>query len=333
MHIRLGAEADAVVVAPATANFLARAAHGMADDLLTTLLLATRAPVLLCPAMNERMYSHAQTQRNLRHLREEVGYGIVGPGVGPLAVGEGEGPGRMVEVDEIVEEVGRALGTDPLWVAREVLVTAGPTWEAIDPVRFVGNRSSGKMGFALAAAARRRGARVTLVTGPSSLSDPAGVEVVRVESAEAMAEAVLQRVPEADVLAFAAAVADFRPADARSRKLKRSRDGSEIDLRLESTPDIALAASELRKAGAVTLGFALETEDLVENAREKLRRKGFDLMAANPAMEEGVGFHADRNRVTLLEAQGEVEELPPLPKDEVAERLLDRLSALLPDPS
>lgn len=333
LHIRLGVEADAVVVAPATANFLARAAHGMADDLLTTTLLATRAPVLLCPAMNERMYAHSQTQRNLRHLREEVGYTLVGPGVGPLAVGEGEGPGRMVEVDEIVERVGRALGADPLWVDREVLVTAGPTWEAIDPVRFVGNRSSGKMGFALAAAAWRRGARVTLVTGPSSLSDPTGVEVVRVESAEEMAEAVLQRVPGADVLAFAAAVADFRPVDPRNQKLKRSRDGSEIDLRLESTPDIALAANGLRKAGAVTLGFALETEDLLENAREKLRRKGFDLLAANPATEEGVGFHADRNRVTLLEGQAEVEELPPLPKDEVAERLLDRLSALLPDPS
>jgi phosphopantothenoylcysteine decarboxylase/phosphopantothenate--cysteine ligase len=333
LHIRLGMEADVVVVAPATANFLARAAKGMADDLLTTLLLVTRAPVILCPAMNERMYSHPQTQKNLKHLSQELGYGLAGPGVGPLAEGEGEGPGRLLEPDAIVEHIGRGLGRSPGWEGREVLISAGPTWEAIDPVRFVGNRSSGKMGFALAEAAWRRGSKVTLVTGPSPLHDPEGVHVVRVESAGEMAQAILQRTPSADVLAFAAAVADYRPMDPRDQKLKRSRAGSELTLKLGPTQDIALAAKDLRRAGAVTLGFALETEDLEENAQEKLEAKGFDLIAANPALEEGVGFEADKNRVTVLDAQGGVEELPVLPKEEVAERLLDRISAFLSEPA
>jgi phosphopantothenoylcysteine decarboxylase/phosphopantothenate--cysteine ligase len=333
LHIRLGVEADAVVVAPATANFLARAAHGMADDLLTTLLLATRAPVILCPAMNERMYAHPQTQRNLDHIARELGYTMAGPGVGPLAVGEGEGPGRLLEPDAIVAHVGRALGRDRPWEGLEVLITAGPTREAIDPVRYVGNRSSGKMGYALAEAAWRRGSKVTLVSGPSSLPDPVGVEVVRVESAGEMAEAVLQRTPSADVLAFSAAVADYRPLDPRDTKLKRARDGSELTLSLRATQDIALAAKEVRRAGTVTLGFALETENLRENAGKKLEAKGFDLVAANPALEEGVGFDTSKNRVTVLDAQGGVEELPVLPKEEVAERLLDRVSALLSDPA
>jgi phosphopantothenoylcysteine decarboxylase/phosphopantothenate--cysteine ligase len=333
LHIRLGVEADVVVVAPATANFLARAAHGMADDLLTTLLLATRAPVILCPAMNERMYANPQTQKNLNHLSQELGHRLAGPGVGPLAVGEGEGPGRMLETDAIVDHVGRALGQIPSWEGLEVLITAGPTREAVDPVRFLGNRSSGKMGFALAAAAWRRGSDVTLVSGPSSLPDPVGVRVVRVESAGEMADEVLQRAPSADVLAFAAAVADFRPEEPRDHKVKRSREGSELTLKLGPTRDIALASQDLRKAGAVTLGFALETEDLTENARKKLEAKGFDLIAANPATEVGVGFDGDRNRVTVLDAHGGVEELPVLPKDEVAERLLDRVSAFLPEPA
>ncbi len=184
LHIHLGQEADAVVVAPATANFLSRAAQGAADDLLTTLLLVTRAPVILCPAMNERMYSHPQTQVNLQHLSETLGYTLAGPAAGPLAVGEGDGHGRMLEVDQIVDHLGRALGRDSAWEGRSVLVTAGPTREALDPVRFLGNRSSGKMGFALASAAWRRGAKVSLVAGPSVLPDPPGIETTRVESIE-----------------------------------------------------------------------------------------------------------------------------------------------------
>ncbi|MFO8174149.1 MAG: bifunctional phosphopantothenoylcysteine decarboxylase/phosphopantothenate--cysteine ligase CoaBC [Gemmatimonadota bacterium] len=333
VHIRLGAEADVVLVAPATADFMARASQGMADDLLTTLLLVTRAPVLLCPAMNERMYSHPQTRRNLRHLSRELGYILVGPDVGPLAVGEGEGRGRLAEPEEILEHVGRAVGADSRWMDREVLVTAGPTREKLDPIRFLGNRSSGRMGFALARAAWRRGAKVRLVTGPSMLPDPAGVETLRVESAEEMEEAVLARTSQADVLIFAAAVADYRPRDPRARKVKRSREGGGMELHLEPTRDIALASVEARKPGSVALGFALETEDLKENARRKLTEKAFQLIAANSAVEAGAGFDANTNRVTILDLDGGVEELPVLSKDEVAERLLDRLSELLPDSS
>jgi phosphopantothenoylcysteine decarboxylase/phosphopantothenate--cysteine ligase len=331
LHIRLGLEADVVVVAPATANFLARAAQGVADDLLTTLLLVTRAPVILCPAMNERMYSHRQTQANLEHLSGTLGYALCGPGEGPLAVGEGQGHGRMLEPEEISEHVGRALGADPTWVGRQVLVTAGPTREALDPVRFLGNRSSGKMGFSLASAAWRRGASVTLVAGPSPLPDPIGVHTVRVESAEEMAQAVLDRHGEAGILIFAAAVADYRPQEPRDRKVKRSVAGEELSLRLEPTLDISRATLEGRLPGAVALGFALETEDLRENATRKLREKGFHLIAANPALEEDAGFDVDTNRVTILDREGGVEELPVLSKDEVAERLLDRLTRLLPD--
>lgn len=331
VHIRLGAEAHVVVVAPATADFLARAAQGMADDLLSTLLLVTRAPVLLCPAMNDRMYSHPQTQQNLRHLAETLGYALVGPGKGPLAVGEGEGRGRLVESEEILEHVGRALGLDSRWVDREVLVTAGPTREELDPVRFLGNRSSGRMGFALARAAWRRGARVRLVTGPSPLPDPPGVETIRVESAEEMEKAVLAQSPQADILVFAAAVADYRPRDPVTAKVKRSRKGDGMEIHLEPTPDIALASLKSRKPGSLALGFALETEDLRENARRKLKEKDFQLIAANSAVEEGAGFDVDTNRVTILDTDGGAEELPVLPKDEVAERLLDRLSELLPE--
>jgi len=331
LHIRLGAEADVLVVAPATADFMARAAQGMADDLLTTLLLATRAPVVLCPAMNERMFDHPQTRLNLKHLQEELGYGVAGPGRGPLAYGEGDGPGRMLEPEEITEHVGRALGRDPAWEGREVLITAGPTREPLDPVRFVGNRSSGRMGFALAGAAWRKGANVTLVTGPSALSDPPGVKTFRVETGAEMKAQVLSHTPAADVLLFSAAVSDFRPADPKARKMKRSRKGDDLDIHLSPTDDIALATLEGRKPGAVALGFALETEDLKGNARRKLKEKGFDLIAANNPLEKGAGFDVDTNRVTILDIDGGVEALPLLPKEEVAEKLLDRLANLLPD--
>ena len=330
LHIRLGMDADAVVVSPATANFLARAAQGLADDLLTTLLLVNRAPVILCPAMNDRMYTHPQTQANLERLSGTLGYTLAGPAVGPLAVGEGEGHGRMLEPPEIIDHLGRALGAHPAWDGRKVLVTAGPTREALDPVRFLGNRSSGKMGYALASAAWMRGGKVTLVSGPSTLPDPTGVETLRVESAEEMAQAVLDRHGQAEVLIFAAAVSDYRPQNPRERKVKRSMAGV-VDLRLEPTMDISRATLPGRMPGALALGFALETEDLRENAARKLREKGFHLIAANRALEEGAGFEVDTNKVTILDREGGVEELPVLPKEGVAERLLDRLTKLLPD--
>jgi len=328
-HIHLGTEADVVVVAPSTADFMARAAQGLADDLLATTLLVTRAPVVLCPAMNERMFSHPQTQANLRHLQDSLGYQLAGPGEGPLAYGEGAGPGRMLEPDEILQYVGRALGKDPAWKGREVLVTAGPTREPLDPVRFFGNRSSGRMGFALASAAWRRGADVTLVTGPSALEDPTGVKTLRVETGEEMKSQVMSSLPEADVLLFSAAVSDFKPEDANEQKLKRSRKGQGLEIRLSPTSDIALATLGGRKTGSVALGFALETDDLLANARRKLREKGFDIIAANSASEEGAGFDVSTNRVTILDTEGGLEELPILPKDEVAEKLLDRLTPLL----
>jgi phosphopantothenoylcysteine decarboxylase/phosphopantothenate--cysteine ligase len=328
-HIRLGATADAVVVAPATADFLARAAQGLADDLLTTTLLVTRAPVVLCPAMNDRMYGHPQTQRNLVHLRDELGYQVAGPGQGPLAFGEGSGPGRMLEPLEIIEHVGRALGRDAAWEGRRVVVTAGPTREALDPVRFLGNRSSGRMGFALAAAAWRRGAEVILVTGPTALEDPPGVETRRVETGEEMRDEVVGALPEADVLVFAAAVSDFKPETPNQQKLKRSRRGQGMQVQLAPTTDIALETVAGRKTGAVALGFALETEDLLTNARRKMKEKGFHLIAANSASEEGAGFDVSTNRITILDTEGGVEELPVLPKDEVAEKLLDRLTHFL----
>lgn len=330
-HIRLGMEADVVVVAPSTADFLARAAQGLADDLLATTLLVTRAPVVFCPAMNERMFSHPQTQSNIRHLQDRLGYRVAGPGEGPLAYGEGEGAGRMLEPEEIIQHVGRALGRETAWDGREVVVTAGPTREPLDPVRFLGNRSSGRMGFALASAAWRRGAEVTLVTGPSALPDPPGVHTIRVETGEEMKAQVLSVLPRADVLVFAAAVSDFKPKDANEQKLKRSRKGQGMEMRLSPTADIALATVEGRKPGAVAVGFALETEDLLGNARRKLKEKGFDLIAANSASEEGAGFDVDTNRVTFLDTEGGVEGLPLLPKDEVAEKLLDRLTHLLRD--
>ncbi|MEX1259070.1 MAG: bifunctional phosphopantothenoylcysteine decarboxylase/phosphopantothenate--cysteine ligase CoaBC [Gemmatimonadota bacterium] len=325
LHLRIAAEADLVLVAPATADLIARAAQGRANDLLASVLLATRAPVLLAPAMNDRMYSHPQTQRNVAHCRDVLGYGIAGPAVGALAVGEGEGPGRMLEPEEIVDFAGRVLGNDPLFAARHVMVTAGPTREAIDPVRYVGNRSSGRMGFALAREAWLRGAQVTLVSGPSQLPDPAGVRTLRVESAAEMLEEARAAVPTADVLIFAAAVADFRPSTRSAEKWKRSEAGPTPTISLAENPDVALETLPLRRKGAIAVGFALETGKLVERAQAKLQAKDFDLIVANDPEEEGAGFEVATNRATILDREGGEEALPLLSKDEVALRVLDRV--------
>ena len=329
LHIKLGSEADVVCVAPATADLIARAAQGRADDLLTTTLLATRAPVLICPAMNDRMYSHPQTQANLAHLQDALSYRVAGPGTGPLAAGEGDGPGRMLEAHEIVEEIGRVLSEASALRGKKVLITAGPTREAIDPVRFIGNRSSGRMGFALAAAAWRRGADVTVVAGPVHLPVPYGVEVISVETAREMLDSVSKHLPEADVSVFAAAVADYRPADPSEQKLKRADVGSDMTVKLTENPDVALETRALRKTGSVSVGFALETKSLMENAQAKLESKGFDLIVANEADAEGTGFEVETNHVLLLGADVEAEELPLLPKDEVAEVIFDRVSGIM----
>ncbi|MHB1194383.1 MAG: bifunctional phosphopantothenoylcysteine decarboxylase/phosphopantothenate--cysteine ligase CoaBC [Longimicrobiales bacterium] len=329
LHISLGRDADVVCVAPATADFLARAAQGRADDLLCTTLLATRAPVVVCPAMNDRMFAHPQVQANLAHARDFLGYRMAGPAEGLLAVGEGEGPGRMLEPWQIVEHVGRALGRDAALAGRRVLVTAGPTREPVDPVRFLGNRSSGRMGYALAQAAWRRGAEVTLVTGPSALALPEGVDVLPVETAQEMLDAVGGVIPSADVSIFAAAVADFRPEAPSERKVKRAETGDALTLRLTANPDIAASTRGLRKPGSVAVGFALETHEMLANARRKLEAKGFHLLVANDATEAGAGFDVDTNRVTVLDAAGGLEELPLQSKDEVAEAVLDRVAFAL----
>ncbi|HET9004564.1 MAG TPA: bifunctional phosphopantothenoylcysteine decarboxylase/phosphopantothenate--cysteine ligase CoaBC [Gemmatimonadaceae bacterium] len=324
-HIRLARGASALVVAPATADFMARAAHGRADDLLTACLLATDAPVLLVPAMNDRMWAHPQTALNAAHLRE-IGYTVVDPDDGPLAVGEGSGPGRMPEPEDVVAHVGRLLEGRGSMTGLRVVVTAGPTREAVDPVRFLSNQSSGKMGVAVAAAASRRGAAVTLIAGPISVAPPLGVTTVRVESTAEMRDAVAAALGDADVLVMAAAPADFRPAEIAPRKIKKSAAPDAI--RLVATDDILTSTIGRRRPDAVIVGFALETNDVLSGARAKLAAKRLDLVVANDATEEGAGFAVDTNRVTLLDARGGVEALPLLSKGEVADAILDRVESL-----
>ena len=325
-HIRLARAAHVIVVAPATADFLARAAHGHADDLLTAALLAADAPVLLVPAMNDRMWDHGQTRRNVEHVRE-LGYRVLDPEIGPLAVGEGSGAGRMPEPETIMAHIGRMLDGDGVLRGRRVLVTAGGTREAIDPVRYISNRSSGRMGVAIAAAAWRRGAEVTLVAGPMTVDPPVGVTVERVETTEAMRDAVAAQLGDADVLVMAAAPADFRPAAPAAQKIKKA--GAPAAIAVEPTDDILLSTRGLRRAGAVIVGFALETESPVLGGEAKLAGKGLDLVVVNDATEPGAGFGVDTNRVTLLAAGVAPEELPLLSKDEVADRILDRVDGLL----
>ncbi|MEJ2168319.1 MAG: bifunctional phosphopantothenoylcysteine decarboxylase/phosphopantothenate--cysteine ligase CoaBC [Desulfobacterales bacterium] len=325
-HIRLAREADVVCVAPATADFMARAAHGRASDLLDAVLLATRAPVLIAPAMNDAMWSHPATTANAARL-EGLGYRLVGPGDGPLAAGEGRGPGRMEEPATLVQHVGRALERPGRYAGRRVVVTAGPTREPVDPVRFLSNRSSGRMGWALAGAAWRRGADVALVSGPVSLDPPVGPALVRVETAEEMRSAVARLLPDADVLIMAAAVADFRPAEPAGHKIKKATAPDAI--RLEPAPDVLQDTAGERKRGCLVVGFALETEDGEANAREKLESKGMDLVVLNEAGPDS-GFDVATNRVTLIGSDGTSERTPVLTKDEVAEQILDRLERRLP---
>ena len=324
-HVRLGRETELIVVAPATAHLLARVAQGMADDFLTALLLARRAPLLMCPAMNDRMYAHPETQSNLALLRSR-GVHVLGPVTGPLARGEGEAPGRMVEPEEIVAHAERLLRAGPPWQGRRVLVTAGPTRERLDPVRVLTNRSSGRMGYALAREAWLRGADVTVISGPSTLEPPPGVEVVRVESTAEMAKAVQDALPLADLLLMAAAPADFRPATSLAHKVRRAEGSLKLDL--EPTPDILAESLSRRKKGAVVVGFALETGDPLASAQSKLEAKQLDLVIANDATEPGAGPEVPTNRVTVVGKDGATA-LPLMRKDEVAEAILDRVQELL----
>lgn len=325
-HVKLARAAEAIVVAPCTADFLARAVHGQAGDLLSAVLLATSAPVLLVPAMNDRMWAHPQVRRNADHARS-LGYRVLEPADGALAAGEGSGPGRMPEPETILAHAGRLLERAGALAGRPVLVTAGPTREALDPVRYVSNHSSGKMGLALATAAWRRGADVTLVAGPLQVPVPDFVTHVAVESTAEMADAVAAALPSADVAIMAAAPADFRAAEVASEKIKRGADG--VTIRFASTPDILASTRARRRPGAVIVGFALETSDGEAHARGKLVTKALDLIVLNNATELGAGFAVDTNRVTLLDADGSREALALMPKRDVADAILDRVERLL----
>ena len=326
-HIQLARAAQLVVVAPATADFLARAASGQAGDLLTACLLATVAPVLLVPAMNDRMWAHKQTANNVEHLRA-LGYTVLEPDAGPLASPqEGAGPGRMPEPETVFAHAARRLEPPGALAGKRVVVTAGPTRESIDPVRFLSNHSSGKMGVAIAAAAWRRGAAVTLVAGPLSVPTPSGVTLRHVESTGEMAAAVREELAAADAFIMAAAPADFRPAVVATSKLKKA---SRPDaLAHENTVDILTSTRDARRPDTVIVGFALETDNVFVHARQKLDEKALDLIVVNDAREEGAGFGGDTNRVTLIERGAAPAELPLLPKTEVADAILDRVEALI----
>ncbi len=318
-HIALAERADVVAIVPATANTISKLTAGLADNLLTCVVLATQAPVVLAPAMDRGMYANQITQENLDKLRSR-GFIVVGPAHGRLASGL-EGWGRLAEVEEILAEILKALGRNGDLAGRKVLITAGGTQEPLDPVRYIGNYSSGRMGFALAEAARDRGAKVTLIAAATSLPPPYGVEVIRVQTALQMREAVLQEVPRADALIMAAAVADFRPKTISGGKIKRRLET--LTLELVATPDILAEVTV-----PVKVGFAAESEDLLQNAQRKLKEKGLDLIVANDITAPESGFGADTNKVTLLNGRGEAE-LPVMPKSEVAHRVLDRVVQLL----
>jgi len=321
-HIRLAREANVIVVAPATADFVGRAAHGLADDLLTACLLAAQSKVLLVPAMNDRMWSHAQTKRNIAHAKS-LGYEILEPAEGPLAIGEGSGPGRMPEPEEIMSHVGRLLEGDSALKGKTIIVTAGATREPIDPVRFISNHSSGKMGVALARAAWRRGADVTLIAGHVDIPLPPEIPTVRADTVREMSRSVAQKLPAADVLIMAAAPADFRPTTEATEKIKKGRAVPKIVL--EPTEDILKSTTPKRKKKSLIVGFALETTDGIRNAKDKLKSKDLDLVVLNDAKEAGAGFGVDTNRVTIITRDGKQEELDLMSKTDLAEILLDRL--------
>jgi len=322
-HIGVAQSIDALLVAPATADTLAKFANGTASDFLSTLYLATTAPVIVAPAMNVNMWQHEATQRNLDTLRRR-GVRIVEPGSGYLACGM-IGAGRLAEPDQIVEAVMETLGVAQDLKGESILVTAGPTLEPIDPVRFIGNRSSGKMGYAIAEAAIRRGARVTLVSGPTAINPPAVAEFVPVETTQQMRDAVVVRFPDASVVIKAAAVADYRPRQTASRKIKRA--GNALTLELEPTADILAELGAHRFEKQILIGFAAETENVIENARGKLAAKHIDAIVVNDVSKPGIGFNSDRNAVTIITAEDSLQ-VAESSKFDVAQRVLDTVVRL-----
>ncbi|MFC1845932.1 bifunctional phosphopantothenoylcysteine decarboxylase/phosphopantothenate--cysteine ligase CoaBC [Chloroflexota bacterium] len=321
-HVALAEAADIVVIAPATANTIAKLAVGIADDMLACTVLATKAPVIIAPAMDVNMYENAITQENLAKLRARD-FKIVGPGYGRLASGM-IGMGRFVDVSKIFVTICQVLGGKGDLAGKQLVITAGGTQEPIDPVRCLTNYSSGKMGYALARAARDRGAHVKLITAPAALPRPAGIDVIDICTAQEMYEAVKLNVAKADVLIMAAAVADYRPVKSSKKKIKRQ-DSSGISLELERTPDIL---NEI-KGNFIRVGFAAESDNLIANAREKQKNKQLDLIVANDITAADSGIGSDDNRVTIIDSKSETEDLPLMPKTEVADRILDKIVQIL----
>ncbi|MEI6125687.1 MAG: bifunctional phosphopantothenoylcysteine decarboxylase/phosphopantothenate--cysteine ligase CoaBC [Pseudomonadota bacterium] len=321
-HISLAQRADVLVVAPATANSIGKTAGGIADDLLSTAIMATRAPLLFAPAMNEAMWENPVVQKNMQALKS-LGYYVVDPGWGDLACGA-QGKGRLADVEDILDEIITILSPKD-FARQEVLVTAGPTHEPMDSVRFITNPSSGKMGFALARALKQRGASVTLVTGPSALFSPRNVHVVKVKTAQEMASAVDKYFSKADIIIKSAAVSDYRPTVISAHKIKKQDAAQQIEF--ERTSDI-LAALGKKKGNKILVGFAAETHEILANAREKLQKKNLDMIVANDVGKKDSGFGSDVNKVTLLLPGGEVVALPSMSKDDVAQKILDRIVLL-----
>lgn len=324
-HVSLATAADLILVAPATADVIAKLAHGIADDMLTTVVLAARCKKLVAPAMNTAMLENPITQDNLAAL-EKYGFSIIPPDSGLLAC-QAVGSGKMPEPEVLLDHIARELAREKTLAGVRVTVTAGPTQEALDPVRYLTNHSSGRMGYAIARAAAARGARVTLVTGPTELKRPAYMEVVEITSAQEMFDAVTSRSAAQDIIIKAAAVADYRPASAAEDKIKKSSDDADLTLRLERTRDILGWLGEHKAPGQLLCGFSMETRDMLANSRAKLVKKNLDLIAANNLKEEGAGFGVPTNRVTLIAPDRETE-LPLLTKDQVAHALLDEILTL-----
>jgi phosphopantothenoylcysteine decarboxylase/phosphopantothenate--cysteine ligase len=327
-HIALANWAEVFVIAPASANSIAKLTYGLSDNLLTIVALASRCPIVLAPTMDADMYLNPATQQNINTLQER-GFVVVPPEEGDLASGL-KGPGRLPELQIIIDTIERVLSTSAQDLkGKKILVTAGPTHEAIDPVRFIGNRSSGKMGFALANAATLRGALVTLVTGPVHLETPRNVTRVDVESAEQMFGAVTAHARTSDAVLMAAAVADFRPQAPANNKIKKEAGKKQFSLALAETQDILFALGQKKKKGTFLVGFALETQDELRNAQEKLKKKNLDLIVLNSLKDKGAGFGSDTNVVTIVDKKGKVEKLPLMSKFDVANEILNRLKKLL----
>lgn len=323
-HITLGQTSELIIIAPATANFIAKAACGVGDDFLSTLILAATAKILICPSMNSQMFNHPAVQENLNRLRQRK-IAVMEPGHGQLAC-RTDGPGRLPEPADIMELAHVLLSKHDLSGLR-ILVTAGPTQEPLDPVRYIGNRSSGKMGYALAETARRRGAAVTLISGPTNLTPPLGIEYREIKTAEQMRDAVFAHRPESDIIIKAAAVSDYRPRASAAHKIKKGKDS--LNLELVKNPDIlSELASKKAMPRCLLVGFAAETEDLLTHAKKKMKSKALDMIVANDVSGEDAGFETDTNRVKIVYKDGQVEDVPLMTKTEVADVLLDRIKTI-----